>query len=116
VIYSLGVVAYRLLTGRPVVVPGDIPAMIHDVVYRMPPPPSHFVQVPRPVEAVLAIALAKTPADRFASAGELAAALAEAASGFLSPVISERSAAVLKKQPWGPWQRRASTRAATAAI
>jgi serine/threonine-protein kinase len=90
--------------------------MIHDVVYRMPPPPSQFAQVPKPVESVLAIALAKTPQDRFASAGELAAALAEAAAGFLSPTITERSAAVLRKQPWGPWQRRASTRAKTAAL
>ena len=115
-IYSLGVVAYRLLTGRPAVVPADVPAMLHDVVYRMPPPPSQLAQVPPPVEAVLSIALAKSPGDRFDSAGELAAALAEAAAGFTSPVIAERSAAVLRKLPWGPWQHRASSRAKTAAL
>ena len=33
-----------------------------------------------------------------------------------APAIAERSAAVLKKQPWGPWQRSTTSRAKTAAI
>ena len=73
-IYALGVVAYRLLTGTPAIVPGELPAMIHEVVYRMPPRPSSVADLSPQVEAVLAVALAKSPADRFARAGELARA------------------------------------------
>ena len=108
-VYSLGVVAYRLLTGRPAIVPGDVPAMIHEVVYRNPPRPSELVAMPEAVEAVLAIALAKDRADRFATAGELAAALAAAASGTASPALAERAANVLRGSAWGRWRGRRPT-------
>jgi serine/threonine-protein kinase len=114
-IYSLGVICYRLLTGRPVVIPGDAPAMVHEVVYRMPIQPSKIRELPPAIEQVLAVALAKQPDDRFATAGELAAALAEAAANVGSPVIAERAAKVLARAPWGAWlsRRRADTRAPT---
>src|SRR5205823_10091321 len=60
-VYALGVIAYRLLTGRPAVMPGDVPQMLHEVVFRMPPQPSTLANIPPPIEAVLAIALAKSP-------------------------------------------------------
>ena len=106
-VYALGVVIYRLLTGRPAVVPGDVPAMIHEVVFRMPPQPSSIAGVPPTVDTVLAVAFAKSASDRFATAGELAAALAEAASGFTSPVVAERAVAILRRAPWGQWIGRA---------
>jgi eukaryotic-like serine/threonine-protein kinase len=115
-VYSLGVVAYRLLTGRPAVIPGDLPAMLHEVVYRMPPAPHEVAAVPVLVEAVLAVALAKSPADRFATAGELAAAFAEAVAGFASPVVAERAAAILARTPWGHWMRRGHDRKRTAVV
>lgn len=71
----LGIAAYRLLTGRPAVVPGEVPAMLHEVVYRMPPRPSQLADVPILVESVLAIALAQSPDDRFATAGDAGLAL-----------------------------------------
>ena len=55
------------------------------------------------IEAVLAIALAKSRADRFASAGELASALAAAAAGTLSPIFVERAASLLRSTPWDAW-------------
>ncbi len=106
-VYSLGVVAYRLLTGRPAVVPGDVPAMIHEVVYRMPPAPSTIGAVAAGVEAVLAVALAKAPGDRFATAGELARAFAGAVDGKPAAAVAARAAAVIAKAPWGQWLRRA---------
>ena len=104
-VYSLGVLAYRLITGRPVVVPGDPPRMIHEVVYRVPPQPSSFASVSPAVEAVLAIALAKSRDDRFATAGDLAAALAEAAAGVAPPSLVERAGELLRDAPWGAWLR-----------
>ncbi len=114
-LYALAVVTYRLLTGRPAVVPGDAPAMIHEVVYRVPPQPSSIAAVSAQVEAVLAIGLAKSPDDRFATAGEFAAALAEAVANVLPEPLMERSEAILRRAPWGSWIRspRAQTRAPT---
>ncbi|MDB4952497.1 MAG: serine/threonine protein kinase [Myxococcales bacterium] len=107
-VYALAIVAYRLLTGRPAVVPSEAPAMLHEVVYRMPPRPNQYAAVSEAVESVLAVALAKSPDDRFSTAGELAAALAEAAAGVLSPIVTERATAILRRAPWGQWARGAS--------
>ncbi len=104
-VYSLGVLAYRMLTGRPAVVPGELPKMIHEVVFRMPPAPSAFAQVLPAVEAVLAVALAKSPTDRFGSAGELAGELARAAAGRTSATVAARAAALVSRTPWGQWLR-----------
>lgn len=114
-LYALAVVCYRLLTGRPAVLPGDAPAMIHEVVYRVPPQPSTLAKVSSQIEAVLAIGLAKSPTDRFASAGDFAAALAEAAASVLPEAMTERAEAILHRAPWGSWIRapHAPNRAAT---
>jgi hypothetical protein len=44
--------------------------------------------------------MAKNPADRFASASELAAALEGAARGNLDPTIRGRGESLLAKLPW----------------
>jgi len=103
-IYALGVIAYRLVTGVPPVVPGEIPSMLHEVVYRMPVQPSRLAEVSPQVEAVIAIAMAKLPADRFATAGELAAAFEAAVGARLAPELGHRAARILAKTPWGSWQ------------
>jgi hypothetical protein len=100
-LYALGVIAYRSITGRPVVRSGDVPAMLFDVVYRMPTRPSALVDVPVAVDAVLAVALAKQPADRFASGAELAAALDAAQVGKVPAAIEARARRLLQKSPWG---------------
>jgi hypothetical protein len=74
-------------------------------MHRMPPRPSGIVVMSAEIEAVLAIALAKSRADRFATAGELASALADAAAGKLSAAYVERSTSLLRATPWGGWVR-----------
>lgn len=105
-IYALGILLYRLLTGRPAVMPGDVHAMLLEVVSRTPPQPSDIAQVSAPVEAVLAIALAKVPADRFATAGEFAAAFTAAVAGRSDPGLMARAATILERAPWGDWHAR----------
>ena len=105
-VYALGVILYRLVTGVPVVRPGEVPAMLHEVVYKQPTAPSQLADVPAALDAVLAIALAKDPAARFESAGELAAALADAAADRLAPALSQRAAQLLARAPWGAWIER----------
>jgi eukaryotic-like serine/threonine-protein kinase len=104
-VYAFGVVLYRLLTGVPAVVPGEIPAMLQEVAYRMPVQPSKRAAVAPALEAVLAVALAKSPVHRFATAGELAHVFADAVEGTLDRGIAHRAEAILADMPWGTWER-----------
>ncbi len=113
-VYSLAVIAYRMLTGRPVVVPGDLPAMIHEVVYRMPPAPSKVASVSSQIEAVLMVGLAKSPHQRFDSAVAFANAFAAAQAGNVSHDILARAASLKARTPWGEWVRRPLDRKRTA--
>jgi serine/threonine-protein kinase len=83
-IYSLGAVAYYLLTGLPPFA-GDkalkvIFAHAHDPVT---PPSEHQPDLPADLEAVVLRCLEKNPADRYQSAAELSAALAACESAEL---------------------------------
>ena len=80
-VYALGCVLCMALTGRPpfprTTVPATLLAHLHDV----PPRPSETPGVPEPFDRVLARALAKAPADRYPSAGDLGRAALAAARG-----------------------------------
>ncbi len=92
-IYSLGVMLYQLLTGR-VPFQAETPtAVLLAHVMQMPQPPTQLnPNIPPAVEAVVMRSLAKRSEDRFPTAGELAQALARAASGapasaYLPPTV-----------------------------
>jgi hypothetical protein len=76
-IYALGAVAYHCVAGRPPFL-GDNPIAVALNHLNDDPPPLPD-DVPGPVRALVATALAKNPADRFPSAAAMAAA-AEAAA------------------------------------
>ncbi|HEY5948735.1 MAG TPA: serine/threonine-protein kinase [Kofleriaceae bacterium] len=99
-VYGLAAVAYRSLTGRAPFSSRDIANVIHDVVYRMPPRPSSFANLPSAIDTVLAIALCKDPSDRFATAVELAAELRKAGDGSVELETQQRAAAILRAHPW----------------
>ena len=68
-IFSLGSVAYTLLTGHAAFLAPSIPGIVHRVVYEEPDPPSRFVEgLPADVERALARALAKDPDRRYPTA------------------------------------------------
>jgi hypothetical protein len=74
-LYSLGVVLYRLLTGR-APFEGDILAVLYRVNTEAPPPPSSFRKDLDPaLEAVVLKAMARPREDRYASAREFREAL-----------------------------------------
>jgi len=104
-VYAFGVIVYRLLTGVPAVVPGEVPAMLQEVAYRMPVQPSKRAKVAPELESVLAVALSKSPVHRFATAGEMAHVFEDACMGKLDRGIQHRAQAVLADTPWGAWQR-----------
>ena len=79
-IYSLGCVLYEMLGGEPPYT-GPTPQAV--IAKRMSEPVPHVSTlrdtVPRPLEAAISKALAKTPTDRFTTAMEFAGALTAAA-------------------------------------
>jgi len=80
-IYSLGCVLYEMIAGRPPFT-GTTPQAVVARHLTEPPPPLRAARrrVPPGVAAAVARALAKSPADRFATAADLAAALERAGS------------------------------------
>jgi eukaryotic-like serine/threonine-protein kinase len=77
-IYSLGAVAYFLLTGRPPFDEGTaIAALIAHARDQAPPPSRLSNNVPEDLDHIVMRCLAKTPSDRFTDAESLELALAE---------------------------------------
>jgi len=99
-LYGLGAVAYRCLVGWPPFSSGDVAKTVYRVVHRMPPRPSAHTELPREVDLVLAIALAKRPEDRFGDADGLSTALAAALEGRIDAEHARRAHALLRALPW----------------
>jgi serine/threonine-protein kinase len=89
-VYSLGCVLYQCLAGEPPF-PHELATDVLQAHIDEPPPPvtSQAPGLPRTLDAVLATALAKQPASRFASCAELVAAAREAVSP--APVAVEEA-------------------------
>ena len=99
-LFSLGIVAYRTLTGRPAFEGETTAEILYKVVHTMPPRPTAVAPLPPEMDLVLAIALAKRPEDRFESASELVSALDAAARGRLDAALQRRAESVLRASPW----------------
>ncbi len=98
--YGLGAVAYRALTGFQPFNGADVAQILVSLLVSMPVRPTALVRVPRDVDLVFAIALAKEPADRFASGAALADALAAAMAGRLDGPLRRRATKLLETLPW----------------
>ena len=75
-LYSLGVVMYRLVTGR-TPFRGSAPEVLHAQIHEAPPDPSQFAPISAEMQAFLKKALAKNPDNRFQTGAEMARALAQ---------------------------------------
>ena len=89
-IFAAGVLFYHLLAGQ-APFRGRAEAVMHDVCYHDPPPPSQADPQHRwpQYDAVVARAIAKAPAQRYASAGAFRAAILAEYAQPVSTTISE---------------------------
>ena len=72
-LFSLGSVAYLLLSGRPPFEAPNVPGILARVAYQHPKPLRDLVQgLPAEVEYVVTRAMAKNPADRYADGKAMA--------------------------------------------
>ena len=84
--YALGIVTYQLLTGR-VPFPGNTPATLNAHLNLKPTDPHTLrAEVSPQVSTILLKMLAKSPADRYASAGEFVQALRSAVTPAIHPI------------------------------
>ena len=100
-LFALVTVIYRATTGQPPYAGRDVPSILYSVVHEVPQRPGELVKLPRDVDRVIAIGLAKRPDDRFATAVQLAEAFAAAASSRLSRELRDRGDAAIAARPWG---------------
>ena len=100
-VYALGAMTYEMLVGDPPFTGSTAQAIVAKVVTAKPTPPSRLRDtVPPAVEDAVLTALAKLPADRFATAAEFAEAIAGGATGRATVRIPRSVPA----GP-GPWRR-----------
>ncbi len=83
-VYALGCVLFATLTGTPPFHHSTVPATITAHLNAPAPRPSDTPGVPAAFDAVVARALAKDPADRYASAGDLGRAALAASAGAIA--------------------------------
>ncbi|MCX7892739.1 MAG: response regulator [Burkholderiales bacterium] len=101
-IYAAGVIVYEVLTGtRPF--KGTDAQIMKQVLHDMPAPPSkHEPRLPPALDEVVLKALAKSPADRYATAREFLQALHHAFYGGAEPEEPEPAAAASGDGPTEP--------------
>jgi serine/threonine-protein kinase len=111
-VYGLGAVLYEVLTGQPPFRGADTTAVLRQVVHDAPLPPRTLVPgVPRALQSVCLKALAKKPADRYATALELAGEVKRWLAD--EPVAAYRDPLTTRLTRWG---RRHRTLAAVLAV
>jgi serine/threonine protein kinase len=98
-IYSLGVTLYELLTLTPVFSGRDRQELLHQIAFDEPRPPRALdAAIPVELETIVLKAIAKTPAERYASARELADDLQR----FLDdkPILARRPSLLDRATKW----------------
>jgi serine/threonine-protein kinase len=100
-VFSLGAVVYRALTGRPAFSGTSNAATVYAAVHFQPVRPGELVDVGPDIDAVLALALAKKPGLRLASARDFAETWSAARQGRLNDELRTAASRLLAVHPWG---------------
>jgi eukaryotic-like serine/threonine-protein kinase len=98
-LYGLGMTLYELLTLRPAFESATRAKLIDQVIHDQPPSPrKHDPRVPRDLETIVMKAIAKEPADRYATAEALAADLENFVAD--KPIVARRSGPLERAWRW----------------
>jgi len=111
-VYALGCITYEMLAGEPPYLGNTAQAIVAKILTETPTPVSkRRPSVPLHIESAVQMALAKLPADRFATAAEFGAALVN--PGFTIPgTVALASAGASDRR----WKRRAQIGFALSAV
>ena len=113
-LYSLGALTYEMLVGEPPHVAKTAQAVVAKILTDTPAPIRRTRElVPANVEGAVAKALARSPADRFASVAEFAAALTN--PGFTLPAMAAAAGGLADRRA-GLWRRWGPVAAGVAVI
>jgi tetratricopeptide (TPR) repeat protein/serine/threonine protein kinase len=99
-VYSLGATLYELLTLEPAFTGRDRQELLRQIAFEEPRPPRRLNKaIPLELETIVAKAMEKNPADRYATAQELADDLHH----FLKdePIRAKRPTLMLRMRKWG---------------
>jgi serine/threonine-protein kinase len=114
-VYGLGAILYEILTGRAPFTGADTIAILRQVVHDSPARPRSVVaRTPAALEAVCLKALTKQPAERYASAKELAGEVQQWLAG--EPVAAYREPWTVRAGRWVKRHRVLVTSAAAAGL
>ncbi len=114
-LYAVGVMLYRLCTGRPPTdLSGPLPTVLERLRSQDPSPPGRLARMPADLEVVLLKALAKEPDRRYQSAAALATDLRAVLSGH--PVSARRPTTVYRLRRYASRHRAAVAAAAAVAL
>lgn len=98
-VYGLGVTLYELLTLRPAFMETDRTELLKQIAWQEPPAPSTLCgDVPAELETIVLKAMAKDPADRYATAQQLADDLAACQAN--RPIAARRPGWHLRITKW----------------
>jgi hypothetical protein len=94
-VFALGAIVYRALTGQAAFAAKNASAAAFEAVHHSPAPPSRLApDVNADMDAVVALALAKKPAERYSRASTFARDLRAAFEGTLPPSVRLRATSV----------------------
>ena len=99
-VYSLGATLYELLTLEPAFAGTDRQELLRQIAFEEPKPPRRINRaIPAELETIVLKAMEKNPADRYATAKELADDLRR----FLAdePILARRAGVVRRLRKWG---------------
>ncbi|MHC4175857.1 MAG: serine/threonine-protein kinase [Planctomycetota bacterium] len=114
-VYSLGVTLYELLTLRPAFAGDDRQELLRQIAFEEPAAPRRLNRsIPGDLETILLKAMAKNPAERYATAGDLADDLRR----FLEdrPIVARRPSLVQRTAKWSRRHRHVVWSAAVSAV
>ncbi|MFT3697328.1 MAG: serine/threonine-protein kinase [Kofleriaceae bacterium] len=99
-LYAMAAILYRAITGQPPYAGGEVAETLYRVVHTRPRRPTEVAKLPKEIDLVLAIGMARERSARFETADELVSALRAAYAGKLPAEVTERGRTLEDHGAW----------------